>query len=100
MVSIDRIPYSPVGKARAYRWLDHCRLIVELPDDALRGVRFNCNDSVFVRLESLVPEAEFMTCPRASIFEALVDAARSDHWYEYEKDYDMELPMESDEEDD
>ncbi len=99
MVSIERIPYSPAGKARAYRWLDHCRASVELPDDAIQGVRFKDNDSVFLRLESLIPEAEFMTCPRASIHEALIDAARSDHWYEFEKDYDEYATVEDSEED-
>lgn len=98
MTTIDRVPYSPKSKQLAYDLLPLMRSLVELPDDALRGVRFNSDDSVFVRLESQVTEEEFMIQPRSSLFEVLIDAARADSWYENEKDYDMDLPMGDDDE--
>jgi len=78
----------------------HRRAILQLPADTTRGARFNDDESVLVRVESACTEAEFMACPGPSIDRALIDAARSDHWYEVEKDYGTDETEIADGEDD
>lgn len=70
--------------------IDHRRLGLKLPDDAMRGPRFGDNGAILARLESQCTEEEFMSCPGMRIDSALIDAAQSDHWYEYEKKYDCD----------
>lgn len=70
--------------------INHRRLGLKLPDDALRGVRFSDDGAILARLESMFTEAEFMACPGLRIDSALIDAAQSDHWYTYEKKYDCD----------
>lgn len=93
MYTIERVPYSPTAREIAYDLIPKLRDGVELPgSDVMQGVRFKDDDSVFIRLESMTKEGDFMTCPRASVELALIEAARSDYWYEHEKEYEMELP--------
>jgi hypothetical protein len=66
----------------------HRRMILQLPVDAMKGTRFNSDESVLARVESACIEAEFMACPGPSIDRALTDAAQSDWWYAHEKRYD------------
>lgn len=72
--------------------IDHRRQGLKLGDDALRGVRFNNNDAILARLESICTESEFMECPGLRIDNALIDAVQSDRWYATEKDYGDEWP--------
>jgi hypothetical protein len=68
--------------------VSHRRLFVVLPDDAMRGVRFNSDQDVLARVESMCTEAGFLDCPGRRVDKALVDAAQADWWYTYEKQYD------------
>ena len=86
---MDRVPYSPTAKDKAYSYIIATRYTITLPvTDAMEGMRFKSNDAVYVRLESMYPEVEFMRCPRACVEGALIDAAQSDYWYCYEKSYE------------
>lgn len=101
MYTLERTPYSPKAREIAYDLIPKLRDNVELPgSDVLQGIRFKDDDSVFIRLESMTKEGEFMTRPRACVTAALIEAARSDYWYEKEKDYEMELPTDGMDEDD
>lgn len=88
--SMDREKFSGDAIKIMEIAIDHRRQLLELPDDAMRGMRFKSNSSILVRLESMFTEAEFMECPGLRIDAALLDAARTDHWYEFEKDYEQE----------
>lgn len=70
--------------------INHRRLELKPPNDAMKGVRFHDDRAILARLESQCTEEEFMSCPGMRIDHALVDAAQSDYWYEYEKKYDCE----------
>lgn len=86
---MDRVAYRPMSKAHAYELIKQIRDTIELPvTDAMIGERFKSDDAVYVRLESMYAEGEFMRCPRASVEGALIDAAQSDYWYANEKDYE------------
>ena len=97
----DRMPYTVTNKYRAITLIELMRSEVELPmTDALPGMRFRNNESVFVRLESMYQESEFMRCPRACVGNALLDAAQADWWYANEKRYeDDDVPDEDIDED-
>ena len=98
--SMDRIAYSPVSVAHAYEIIKQVRPTLELPTtDAMAGHRFNSDDAVFLRLESMYAEGEFMRCPRASVEGALIECAQSDWWYTYEKSYEDDLEPEPIDED-
>lgn len=68
--------------------VEHRRMVLQLPVDAMKGTRFNSDESVLARVESACQEIEFMACPGPSVDAALTDAARSDWWYAHEKRYD------------
>src|SRR6266436_4690621 len=85
--SADRELFSPTARELAALLLADRRALVMLPDDAVRGTRFHDDGTVLVRLESMFDEAQFMLDPCPGIDAALVDAAQSDHWYKYSKDY-------------
>jgi len=80
--------------------VEHRRTMLQLPVDAMKGTRFNSDEAVLARMESACGEREFMACPGLHIDTALVDAARSDHWYRYEKDYGTDETEIAEEEDD
>lgn len=87
--SMDHVAYSPVSKAKAYELFNTVRDTIEIPTtDAMRGDRFEHDDRVFLRLESMYAEGEFMKCPRACIEGALIECAQSDWWYAHEKKWD------------
>lgn len=100
--SMDRVAYSPAGEANALEYIKRMRLVVELPrTDAMAGSRFDSDDVVYVRLESMYAEVEFNQWPMACVEAALIDAAQSDYWYTNEKDYGREdEPFEEPEEND
>lgn len=86
--AMNREQFSDNAKKVLEVAINHRRLELKLPDDALRGLRFNDDDAILARLESMFTEAEFMACPGLRIDSALLEAAQSDHWYQYEKKYD------------
>jgi len=87
--SMDRIAYSEAAKGNALDYIKRIRRTVELPKtDAMAGVRFDSDDAVYVRLESMYDEVIFSRFPMACVEAALIDAAQSDYFYEYEKEYE------------
>lgn len=87
--SMDHAAYSPVSKAKAYSLFDAVRDTIEIPTtDAMIGDRFKNDNRLFLRLESMYAEEEFMKCPRACITGALIECAQADWWYEHEKKWD------------
>lgn len=70
--------------------VNHRRLFVKLTNDVLRGSRFNDDEAILARLESMFTEGEFMANTGPCIDKALEDAGQSDWWYKYEKRYDDE----------
>lgn len=63
-----------------------------------RGVRFNSNRDVMVRIVSACDDIQRFDNNRAAwIKAALDDCARADHWYEYEKDYGWPVVEETEE---
>lgn len=87
---VDRVRYTDDAKARAYGLIPVTRLWLPLNGDTLRGYRFKSDELVFLRLESMYAESEFMKCPILCVEHALLDAASADYWYEREKDYGSE----------
>src|ERR1700690_3542251 len=88
--SMDRVLFTEAARKVFEIAVDHRRQGLKLPDDTLRGVRFNDNGAILARLESMFSEAEFMECPGTRIDAALIDAGQSDYWYSYEKKYDCD----------
>jgi hypothetical protein len=70
--------------------IDRSRVMIKLPSDTLNGIRFYNNNDILARLESRFTEKEFMSNVGPCIDKALIDAAQSDYWYTYEKDYGMD----------
>jgi hypothetical protein len=66
--------------------MDTIRDCVLLPEDALKGSRFNNDDHVMWVLESQTKEEEFIHDPVFFVCQALVESAKADWWYTYEKD--------------
>lgn len=98
--SMDHAAYSPASTAKAYSLFGAVRDTIELPTtDAMIGDRFKNDDRLFLRLESMYAENEFMKCPRACIEGALIECAQADWWYAHEKNwgYDDDQGYEPDE---
>jgi hypothetical protein len=86
--AMDREKFSPLACELMALMIDNRRASLRLPDDALQGPRFKDSTAILARLESMFTEAEFVVAPGEKIDAALIDAARADHWYTYEKEYD------------
>lgn len=86
-IFLGRKLYSHNMREAALVFIKIERCFVNLPTDSMKGRRFNDDDSVFDRLESATNEKEFARRPLEAVDAALIDAAKSDHWYEYEKDW-------------
>lgn len=87
-MNIDAPKYSEVSKADAFRLMDLLRDRITLPVYAIKETRFNNNDHVLWILESQSTETQFTEEPVVHVTAALIEAAKSDHWYKYEKKYD------------
>lgn len=114
--AMDREKFSEHARAVFDVAIAHRRANVSLPGEVpqnqrfggsggetLRGARFKDDTAVIARLESMFTEVEFLADVAGRIDYALTDAARSDHWYEFEKDYggpEVEDVHEDDEEED
>jgi len=80
--------YSPEVRAKALEMIQTLRPRVVLPDDALKGTRFNSDDRILWELESRATEDKFIEDPAFHVCAALVESAKSDHWYNsHECDY-------------
>lgn len=84
---MDRKPFGDIARAVFLSCVDIERTFAIMPMDAMKGLRFNDNAAVLARVESYCTEIEFLGCPGPKIEEALIDAAKSDWWYQFEKDY-------------
>jgi len=87
---MDAPAYSVPVRRFLIEQIKNRRPLVEIYGDALRGVRFNDDISVSIRVESNYDEETFMACPAMVVDAMLLDAAQSDYWYTFEKDYDDE----------
>jgi hypothetical protein len=86
--AMDRETFSQLARELMMLMIASRRASIRLPDDTLKGPRFNDNVAILARLESMFTEAQFVVSPGDRIDWALIDAARSDHWYAIEKRYD------------
>ena len=98
-MDINALKYSTVSKASALALMKALRPRVVLPDDALRGVRFNCDNHTLWVLESQTTEEQYKEDPVFEVSRALVESARSDHWYAHEKKWDADYGTSDDCED-
>lgn len=93
-MSANAVKYHDDVRQVALSLIGHARVVVALPMEAERGVRFNYTEGVLWRLESMFSEDEFLREPLQSVDGALIDAARSDWHYTHEKEYDFEYEVE------
>jgi hypothetical protein len=86
---VDALKYSPETLKKLRPIIEEMRKVFVIPSgvDAIKDTRFNSNPHVIWLLESAVPEAELEGQRHEVVFAALLEAARSDHWYKYEKDW-------------
>lgn len=98
---MERKAYSRAAKDNAIEYIQRMRSVIELPhNSAMAGSRFDNDDAVYARLESMYAEAEFNNWPMACVEAALIDAAQSDYWYQNEKQYDYTEEVEDHTEED
>lgn len=83
----DAAKYIEPVRRLAIEEIRNRRESLELPKETIRGARFKSDEGVLWRIESNYTEEEFMGCPRVAVDTMLIDAAESDWWYTYEKDY-------------
>lgn len=80
--------YDAETKALALRSIELYRKVFELDLTVmLAGFRFNSDGWVFDILESQTTQEEFLISVGKSTLDALAEAAKTDYWYEYEKDW-------------
>jgi hypothetical protein len=84
---IDAPKYSTENREKAINLINGLRSIINLPNKAEKGTIFKYTQGVLWRLESLSTEQEFLEYPVFNVTDALIDAAKSDYWYRYEKQY-------------
>ena len=87
-MDINAPKYSEVSKADAFRLMTLLRDRIVLPNEAEKGFRFKNDQHVLWVLESQATESQFTEDPAFHVTAALVESAKSDHWYNHEKDYD------------
>lgn len=68
----------------------HARKVVKLHEGAETGSRFNDDQLVLMRVESMFYEVEFIHEPLRTVEGALLDAAKADYWYNREKEWGLE----------
>lgn len=94
--------FSEATRNKILPVLQMMRMTMQLPEEALKGSRFNSNEHVLWLLESGATEAEV----NGNLLEAarlgLEEAAKSDWWYTHEKDWgnEYETEIEDEHEDD
>lgn len=87
-MNINAVKYSDVAKNLAIKIFSELRPTIQLPEDTIKGERFNGDFRLQWILESQTVEEEFIKDPRIACEKALIEAARSDHWYKYEKKWE------------
>jgi len=101
-MDINALKYSPVNRTHAIEMMHTLRDRILLPDDTLKGSRFNDDNHTMWVLESQTKEEEFIQDPVYYVCQALIESAKSDHWYAHDKrwdddDYGYEEDMEVEE---
>jgi len=86
-MDINAPKYIETNRAVAVELMHELRDRVVLPHDAEKGTRFNDDNHTLWVLESETKETEFVLDPAFHVSRALVESARSDHWYSHEKDW-------------
>jgi hypothetical protein len=86
-MNINALKYSTENRTHATMIMGTIRDCVLLPEDALKGSRFTNDDHVMWVLESQTKEDEFIQDPVFHVCQALVESAKSDHWYAHVKDW-------------
>jgi len=84
---VDAPKFSTETKARIITVIDFIRDAITLPDEAEKGTRFKSNDHVIWLIESGATEAEVNEQLNEAVRLGLIEAARSDWWYNHEKDW-------------
>lgn len=84
--------YSPETIERIKLVLSEMRLVIELPAEAIRESRFKSDPHVIWLMESGATEDEVKADINAVCKAGLIEAAKSDHWYKYEKDWGDDRP--------
>jgi|SRR5579872_212179 len=69
------------------KFLDSRRELFVCSEDAIRGERFTNDSRVLLRLQSMFSEQDFLARPQQCIDAALLNCAKSDRWYAFEKDW-------------
>lgn len=87
-MDINAPKYDPSRRAQAIYLMQHLRDRIVLPDEAEKGFRFKNDSHVLWVLESQATEAQFTEDPVFHATAALIESAKSDYWYNHEKDYD------------
>jgi hypothetical protein len=82
--------YSDKARLQATALMDALRDRVVLPADAIKDWRFRDNQHTLWVLESQATEEQFNEDPSFEVTRALVESARSDHWYKFEKKWDCD----------
>lgn len=95
-IAVDRVRFTDGMREVALELMVHARNVIVLPTEAERGLRFNSNEAVFMRVESMFAESDFAIDPIGSLSAALLDAAQSDYYYAHEKDYGDECLADED----
>lgn len=96
-MNINAPKYSEISKTDAFRLMLILRDRVVLPKEALKGTRFNNDEHTLWVLESQSTETQFTAEPVACVTAALIESAKSDHWYEFEKRYNDDYEYYDDE---
>ena len=81
-MDINAPKYSEPSRTAAISIMHNIRERLFLPDDAKRGTRFNNDNHTMWVLESQTKEPEFIADPVHAVANALVESAKSDHWYD------------------
>lgn len=85
---VDAPKYSPTVKELVIQSIQSLRTQVLLPDESEKGSRFHSDNHVLWLLESNIPQQEIIDNTFTWVLMALIEAARSDHWYNTDKDFD------------
>lgn len=89
---MNAVKYSDMAKGLATKVFSELRPVIKLPDETLKGSRFNGDFRLQWILESQAIEEEFMKDPRMACEKALIEAAKSDYYYAREKQWEDKAP--------
>lgn len=90
MTSANAPKYSDTTKQIVLSLLKVLRDRVVIPNGAIKGIRFSDDSDVLAILQSQCTEEVFVEDPVFEVTRALVEAARTDYWYSFEKGYELD----------